>query len=760
MPQMLQIDWMGISSYLLANNLQNVVFYDSNGTILPAWCESSCSASSTSSVVWVNLGSDAIAGNGGTMDLNIGFYPTSHNNFDPNGNWGEYPTATAKYGQYDNGKRVFSFYDNFAGSALESSWSVFRSNVQVSNGLKISSSQAEWSGLQNDYSSSHYQVVDALLNSGTPDLETGKGIALEKGIGQSGYCYTSTYLCFELRDDNNTPAYRIESNSGNTGDSGSYSPNTNYILSGYSGEHQQLSVNYSLITSNPHAVSGNLSPTIAVYNSSLFVQWIRVRVAPPNNVMPRFSGFALLYQNDPPFTSGDGEDYYGCLTYQSEILGIPCPIGVPSSIDSAWEHLLDNVTTPPTDFVSKFSWDTFKIAFTFQNLNTSNSAVHPLNYTLMDSVIKTLHNYGFKVIIADYDWSGFGSSTWVKDWIGVTDHYKGDQDIEAFDLFNEPQSTTWSANVTTYQYNSTEGVESAFSNVTVAIHKIDPSRYVYWYAPYIQNEIYPPFRQPNVLFDFHLYANEPLKNSLDSILNTLYLANSQNSSIACLEFNAEGSKGVNFTLSDAQISMLESHNVPFITWLYTSYPQDWITILDNASGISNSSSTTTSVSSSSSSTIWSSTYGSSTTTQKTTSTKSTSYSSSSTTDSSTSSKTSSSTTSFSNLTSDSSSLSSISSSSVGYSSSTDNDSSSSNGSSTASQLVSSSSDGSLSSSSEHGVNLISSATMWKSGEQATGFLGLDQQKFTAATYGASTSVSIIVLGTFIIIVKMTKKQKS
>jgi hypothetical protein len=35
---------------------------------------------------------------------------------------GEAPNLSASYGQYDNGKYVFNFYDNFAGNTLDSQW--------------------------------------------------------------------------------------------------------------------------------------------------------------------------------------------------------------------------------------------------------------------------------------------------------------------------------------------------------------------------------------------------------------------------------------------------------------------------------------------------------------------------------------------------------------------------------------------------------------------------------------------------------------
>jgi hypothetical protein len=308
---------------------------------------------------------------------------------------------------------------------------------------------------------------------------------------------------------------------------------------------------------------------------------------------------ATAYQVDLSW-SGDGEDYQSHLTYIKPLS---------KNITQSWLDLIKNLSTPPTAYVDKFGWKTFKLAFQFSNLNTSNPVQHNLNFSIMDGVLSTLYSEGFDVILSDYDWAGFGSSVWVQDWINVTLHYKGDQRILAFDLFNEPSMGTWSKNVTTYQYNSTESVESAYSNATQAIHHVDPKRLVFWYTPYIQWKLFPKFEQSGVLYDFHVYANESM-NSVTKELNDVLAFDSQyNTASECLELNAQGSAGINFTLSDQQISLLISKSIPWIAWLYTSYPQYWIPILNNVTGVSNES-TSTSTTSDKSSTSTTSSYSS------------------------------------------------------------------------------------------------------------------------------------------------------
>ena len=140
--QQLTVDWNEYASYL-NSGVTNVEFYDSSNTILNAWCELSCSNTATSSTVWVNLGSDIIAATGGTLTIYLGFLSTSTNNMGNSGSsvWGEAPQLSATYGQYDDGKNVFTFYDNFAGTSISSAWDTVGAagTYSVNNGLTVDS---------------------------------------------------------------------------------------------------------------------------------------------------------------------------------------------------------------------------------------------------------------------------------------------------------------------------------------------------------------------------------------------------------------------------------------------------------------------------------------------------------------------------------------------------------------------------------------------------------------------------------------------
>jgi hypothetical protein len=277
---------------------------------------------------------------------------------------------------------------------------------------------------------------------------------------------------------------------------------------------------------------------------------------------------------------GDSEDYLTCLTYQSMVLGNPCPPATTAAIDASWTALIANLTSSPTNYVSEYSWNTFKVGFAFQNLNTPNSAFHYLNYTLLDSAVTTIHNAGFKVILDDADFANFGSAAWVQDWLQLTQHYKGDSDISAFDLFEEPSTPSfWSSNVTTTNPFSTESVQSAYYNVTRAIRAIDASRTIIWFKS--SDTLNPAFTLPNVIYDFHLDANQPDYNAF-SVINQAYdFARQYNVTVGCFELNVVTGAGFNLNQTEAQLAYMKELGIGYMLWLYTSYVHDTLEILKN-----------------------------------------------------------------------------------------------------------------------------------------------------------------------------------
>ncbi len=100
------------------SNLSNVWFSYANGTVINSWLQSGGSSSYNNTTYWLKLDSPIGGFSSATVEMN--FLPLGEIAF--NGiTTGEAPQLTKVYGQYDNGAHVFEFYDNFAGTVLNTS---------------------------------------------------------------------------------------------------------------------------------------------------------------------------------------------------------------------------------------------------------------------------------------------------------------------------------------------------------------------------------------------------------------------------------------------------------------------------------------------------------------------------------------------------------------------------------------------------------------------------------------------------------------
>jgi hypothetical protein len=122
-----------------ADNLQNVQFYDQTGRVIPSWLESGNLRSATRTIYWLRLASGVPANR--AMTVFMEFSPPTENMFD-GVTTGEAPGLSSEYGQYDNGKQVFTRYANFVGTSLPAGWSRSvtpgsRGAVAISNGGRI-----------------------------------------------------------------------------------------------------------------------------------------------------------------------------------------------------------------------------------------------------------------------------------------------------------------------------------------------------------------------------------------------------------------------------------------------------------------------------------------------------------------------------------------------------------------------------------------------------------------------------------------------
>ena len=118
---------------------QNVEFFYYNGTVIPSWLES---YTSTNAIWWLKI---AAIPAGSSETVYVGFAPTTTNLFNTV-NDGEAPQLSPIYAEYDNGKYVFPYYWNFAGTSLPSGFSFILLNAtnapeiggySVDNGITV-----------------------------------------------------------------------------------------------------------------------------------------------------------------------------------------------------------------------------------------------------------------------------------------------------------------------------------------------------------------------------------------------------------------------------------------------------------------------------------------------------------------------------------------------------------------------------------------------------------------------------------------------
>jgi hypothetical protein len=120
------------SSYGINTAGSNVQFTAQNGTLLYAWEQS---INSSALQVWIkNYYGNSV------IDMQV--LPSFENLFSATGYLGEAPQLSSTYAEYDNGKYVFLYYWNFAGTTLPSGWTVSSgASATVDNGVTVASTE-------------------------------------------------------------------------------------------------------------------------------------------------------------------------------------------------------------------------------------------------------------------------------------------------------------------------------------------------------------------------------------------------------------------------------------------------------------------------------------------------------------------------------------------------------------------------------------------------------------------------------------------
>ena len=304
-PQMLKINWSNYSGYLNAN-VSNIRFYDSttftSANELTGWIETNNTTTAKSSTVWVNLSSDIIP-ESASIQIYMGFLPKTSS---WSSHWGLSPTLSTKYGQFDNGANVFTFYDNFAGTTVNTSkWQTvanYATDTQ-NNGLTLCAQTSEYINffskntytypliVEGDYSITNYAGTPAYVGPGETISTSINGVYLGAGL-DSGYY-------FSMGSNDQAGGLEVFSSSGSaTGLTSVNQPLPDIIGMGW----QSTGTEYGYVNDNSVTSSTDSTNTISNYylyvggigtggsgTGSMFIQWYRARIPPPNNAMPTVS---------------------------------------------------------------------------------------------------------------------------------------------------------------------------------------------------------------------------------------------------------------------------------------------------------------------------------------------------------------------------------------------------------------------------------------------------------------------------------------
>jgi hypothetical protein len=290
-----------------AGNLDNVEFYYQNGTIIPSWLESGNSSTSTNTVYWLKLDSGIPASS--SITIYMGFAPTATNLFN-NETTGEAPqlscgstpaSSCSTYAKYDDGASVFNFYDNFAGTSLNTTkWvsAVSGGNETVNNGLSLSAGETA-----GDYayvaSSKPVVSIPAIAEA---YMKVNLTNASEYIMG-FGMISTQSYLSNHINQDH-ISWQESQSQFSTSVQTGPLFINLNFInqtensyniwtLGWLNGKAESSYDNRSIFTTTSDVPSDVYFLTMSYFNyegttaaRSLDFEWIRTRAYPPNGVMP------------------------------------------------------------------------------------------------------------------------------------------------------------------------------------------------------------------------------------------------------------------------------------------------------------------------------------------------------------------------------------------------------------------------------------------------------------------------------------------
>lgn len=317
------------SNYILLENsdLSNVVWFTSNGTVIPSWIENGDSNISQITIYWLKM--TIPIGAYSVVDIYLGFEGMNQHLFSPLGNEGVAPTLTSNYAGYDNGANVFNIY--FNGNAPKSDFNI-ESGLSFSKGVYNGNQAIEFSGstsnrqtgwiykpssmLPGDY----LMGVNMLYNSGNTmewdmlsSTTAGTSNVYATGVGtgagsSSGSTLTATYV---TPSDWNS---QVLIGSGSTPNKNSWgfltsytSGGTDYVSSGTTPYSQPNNSSYGENPISGYDMwAGSFWADADGVNMVMYTTFMHVSYAPPSGIMPSASFGSIHSQYN--WTGFGGQD--------------------------------------------------------------------------------------------------------------------------------------------------------------------------------------------------------------------------------------------------------------------------------------------------------------------------------------------------------------------------------------------------------------------------------------------------------------------
>lgn len=298
----------------LQKNLQNIEWFWNNGTIATTWIEgnvlneSSVILNKTSNViVWLKM-IPSIAGattDTNVITLGIGSIGT---NLQSSTVDGIAPQLSSSYAAYDNGGKVFDFYDGFAGTTLNTTkWNKAAGSVVVNNGVTLTYTTAAGTIYSVPTFNPSIYAMDSYATSN--QLDTAGGSVWRVGwYGNAGSAnplhaigtYIANNEC-DLMNYNGAEAGTLIS---------SCIASAYHVWSVYAsatvaygsmdyGTANSISTDFTLDTTATVALDANNN------NDQITAYWARARLQPPSGVMPlvTYASPTVIVPNTPILTT-------------------------------------------------------------------------------------------------------------------------------------------------------------------------------------------------------------------------------------------------------------------------------------------------------------------------------------------------------------------------------------------------------------------------------------------------------------------------